>query len=459
MRSTLLLSIALLSLPAPSTAEAQVRVERSGPITVTKETSIEVNVFGKKHELLQNVERFANLGRFQGILGIVAILALAYGLSENRRAISRRVLFWGLVLQWVFALLVLRVPAGERALQVAGSGVEQVLACALKGSEFVFGAKLVDPGGPAAFVFAFRVLPTVIFVAALFAVLYHLGIMQFVVRGFAWVMARLMGTSGAESLNIAASLFLGQTEAPLTIRPYLDRMTRSELLTVMTSGMAHVSGGVMAAYFAFGVEPRHILTAVIMTAPGTILLSKMLVPETGKPETLGTVHTDDARPDANVLDAAARGTREGLQLALNIAAMLIAFLGLIALVNMGLSLVHLSLERILGIALAPVAYLLGIPWQNCSAVGSLMGTRTVLNELIAFGELGALRSKIEPRSFTIATFALCGFANFSSIGIQLGGIGALAPDRRADLARLGFRALLAGTLANFLSACIAGILL
>jgi CNT family concentrative nucleoside transporter len=389
----------------------------------------------------------------------VAILGLAWLLSEDRRAISRRVLFWGLTLQWAFALLVLRVPAGERVLREAGSVVEAVLACALKGAEFVFGGKLVDPAGPAQFVFAFRVLPTVIFVAALFAVLYHLGLMQWIVRGFAFVMARLMGASGAESLNVAASLFLGQTEAPLTIRPYLPGLTNSELLTVMTSGMAHVSGGIMAAYFAFGVEPRHILTAVIMTAPGTILLSKMLVPETGTPETLGTIRDDPMKHDANVLDAASRGTREGLQLALNIAAMLIAFLGLIALINLGLGFVGTSLESVFGRALAPVAYLLGVPWVDCRAVGGLLGTRTVLNELIAFGQLGELRSKLLPRSFTIATFALCGFANFSSIGIQLGGIGALAPDRRADLARLGFRALLAGTLANFLSACIAGILL
>jgi CNT family concentrative nucleoside transporter len=337
--------------------------------------------------------------------------------------------------------------------------VEAVLGCALKGAEFVFGAKLANRAGPAGFVFAFRVLPTVVFVAALFAVLYHLGLMQRIVRGFAVVMAWLMGTSGAESLNVAASLFLGQTEAPLTIRPYLPRLTNSELLTVMTAGMAHVSGGIMAAYFDYGVEPRHILTAVIMTAPGAILLSKMLVPETGHPETLGHVREDDVRPDANVLDAAARGTRDGLQLALNIAAMLIAFLGLIALVNLGLGYLGTSLEALFGLALAPVAYLLGVPWSDCRAIGGLLGTRTVLNELIAFGQLGELRSQLAPRSFTIATFALCGFANFSSIGIQLGGIGALAPDRRSDLARLGFRALLAGTLANYLSACIAGILL
>jgi len=412
--------------------------------------------------------------RLRGFLGIALILGLVVALSTDRRAISRRVVFWGLALQWAFAFLVLYLPQGAEALRRAGDVVKGVLDSALEGSRFVFGDRLVAPDGPAGFVFAFRVLPTVIFVAALFAVLYHLGIMQWVVRGFAGAMARLMGASGAESLNVAASLFLGQTEAPLTIRPYLPGLTRSELLTVMTSGMAHVSGGVMAAYFAFGVEPRHILTAVIMTAPGTILLSKLLVPETETPETLGRVEPDAVKPDANILDAASRGTREGLALALNIAAMLVAFLGLIALINGGLAylgnrlealwgvdkgLLNLSLQSILGRLLAPVAWLLGVPWADCPAVGGLLGTRTVLNELIAFGDLGRLKSSLDPRSFTIATFALCGFANLSSIGIQLGGIGALAPERRGDLARLGFRALLAGTLANFLSACIAGILL
>jgi CNT family concentrative nucleoside transporter len=399
--------------------------------------------------------------RFRGLLGMAVILGLAYAISTDRKAVSGRVLFWGLALQWAFALVVLRVPAGERVLREAGEVVKSVLDCAMDGSAFVFGKSLVAPDGPAGFVFAFRVLPTVIFVAALFAVLYHLGVMQWIVRGFAVVMAGLMGASGAESLNVAASLFLGQTEAPLTIRPYLPRLTRSELLTVMTSGMAHVSGGIMAAYIAFGVEARHILTAVIMTAPGAVLLSKVMVPETETPETLGRVSPDAVKPDANVLDAAARGTRDGLHLALNIAAMLIAFLGLIALINKGLGFAGFSLEGLFGVALAPVAWLLGVPWADCPSVGGLLGTRTVLNELIAFGQLGELgrARQISPRSFTIATFALCGFANFSSIGIQLGGIGALAPERGKDLARLGFRALLAGTLANFLSACIAGILL
>lgn len=403
------------------------------------------------------------IDRLRGLLGIVAILALAVLLSENRRAISRRVVFWGIGLQWAFAALVLRFREGTVAMEKAGEFVKGVLDNALAGASMVFGPRLVEPGGPAGFVFAFRVLPTVIFVAALFAVLYHLRIMQPIIRAFAWGMARLMGASGAESLNVAASLFLGQTEAPLTIRPYLPRLTRSELLTVMTSGMAHVSGGVMAAYFSFGVSPRHILTAVIMTAPGTILLAKILLPETETPETLGVVREDRERPDANVLDAASRGTREGLSLALNIAAMLISFLALIALVNTGLAAIRpgLSLQSILGVLLAPVAWLLGIPWSDCRAVGGLLGTRTVLNELIAFEDLGKLikAEALAPRSVAITTFALCGFANFSSIGIQLGGIGALAPERRGDLARLGFRALLAGTLANFLSACIAGVLL
>ncbi len=399
--------------------------------------------------------------RVRGFFGMIVILAVAVFLSDNRRAISGRVVFWGLLLQWVFALLVLRLPAGIELLRRSGDAVKLILDCALEGASFVFGKSLVDDQGPVAFVFAFRVLPTVIFVAALFAVLYHIGVMQWVVRGFAVVMTRLLGTSGAESLDVAASLFLGQTEAPLTIRPYLSRLTRSELLTVMTAGMAHVSGGVMAAYIAFGIEARHILTAVIMTAPGAILISKMLVPELEQPETLGTVSTAVPSTDANVLDAAARGTRDGLHLALNIAAMLISFLGLVALVNMGLNYLGTSLQGIVGWAMAPVAYLLGVPWQDCKGVGKLLGTRTVLNELIAFSDLGVLKSKgmLIDRSVVIASFALCGFANISSIGIQLGGIGALAPERRHDLARLGIRALLAGTLANYLSACIAGILL
>ena len=424
-----------------------------------REYDLHVGRWSTRISLPGSVDLFDLADRLRGLIGMATILGVAVFLSDNRRAISLRVVLWGLILQWGFALLVLQVPAGVELLRHLADVTVAILDCALAGARMVFGPQLVDRNGPVGFVFAVRVLPTIVFVAALSAVLYHLGVMQRIVRVFAWVMSFLMGTSGAESLNVAASLFLGQTEAPLTIRPYLARLTSSELLTVMTSGMAHVSGGIMAAYFAYGVEPRHIIAAVIMTAPGSILLSKMLMPETGVPETLGKVRTADDRPDANVLDAAARGTRDGLQLALNIGAMLIAFLGLIALVNLGLSRLGTSLEAIFGWIMAPVAYMLGVPWDDCRAVGGLLGTRTVLNELIAFEALGKLQGHLINRSFVIASFALCGFANFSSIGIQLGGIGALAPERRGELARLGFRALLAGTLANFLSASIAGILL
>jgi concentrative nucleoside transporter, CNT family len=443
----------------------------AGPLETRRLYRVSLGPWSRDFEVPESVDLFDIADRVRAFVGMLMILGAAVFLSDNRRAISGRVVFWGLALQWGFALLVLRVPAGIELLSKAGKVVQAVLDCALEGASFVFGKALVDPAGPAAFVFAFRVLPTVIFVAALFAVLYHLGIMQWIVRGFAVVMAWCMGTSGAESLDVAASLFLGQTEAPLTIRPYLDRLTRSELLTVMTAGMAHVSGGVMAAYIAFGIEPRHILTAVIMTAPGAILLSKILVPETGKPETLGTVSSAEHSSDANLLDAAARGTRDGLHLALNIAAMLISFLALVALLNMGLhyfaDMIHRilgwtipnTLQGVVGWAMAPVAYMLGVPWEDCKGVGQLLGTRTVLNELIAYKDLGDLKPLLIDRSFIIASFALCGFANISSIGIQLGGIGALAPERRHDLARLGVRALFAGTLANYLSACIAGILL
>jgi len=269
----------------------------------------------------------------------------------------------------------------------------------------------------------------------------------------------LMKASGAESLSVAASVFMGQTEAPLTIRPFLNKMTQSELMCIMTAGMAHVSGGIMGAYIAFGIEAKHLLAAVIMTAPGTILLAKLFVPETEQPVTSGAVKIDMPRTDVNVIGAAARGTTEGLHLALNVAAMLVAFLSIVALLNAILGTVGLKLETILGWVFAPLALAMGVPWSEALVVGDLLGTRMVLNELIAYSRLGAIKAALEPRTFTIATYALCGFANFGSIGIQIGGIGALAPERRHDLARLGLRALLAGTLANFMTACIAGALL
>jgi CNT family concentrative nucleoside transporter len=451
-----------VGLPEGSTntvAPNDIELGESLTVRVRREYEISVGSWKLRFRLPERFDLFDLADRVRGLCGMLTILGVALFLSENRAAISGRVLFWGLAFQWLFAILVLRLPAGVELLRQCGVAVELILSCAKAGSEFVFGPALVDPAGPVQNVFAFQVLPTIIFVAALFAVLYHLGVMSWILRGFAIVMARVFGTSGAESLDVAASLFLGQTEAPLTIRPYLPRLTNSELLTIMTAGMAHVSGGMMIAYIAQGVEPRHILTAVIMTAPGSILISKMLIPETERPETLGSVRPGRIETDSNVLDAAARGTRDGLALALNIAAMLIAFLGLVALVNLGLGLFGTTLQGIFGWGLAPVAYFLGVPWEDCRAVGGLLGTRTVLNELIAYRDLGTLRPNLMERSFTIASFALCGFANLGSIGVQLGGIGSLAPERRHDLARLGVRALLAGTLANFLSASIAGILL
>jgi concentrative nucleoside transporter, CNT family len=415
---------------------------------------------------------FAGIPKLQPLVGLLVILTLAYAISTDRRAIDRRTVAWGLSLQIVFALLVLKTAVGQRVFQFLGSTINHLLDYAFAGSSFVFGplgSKEVWPrvmtqvlgeeGLRWGVVFAFQVLPTIIFIAALFAILYYFGVMQIIVRLFTIMMRRVMRASGAESLNVAASIFMGQTEAPLTIRPYLPRMTESELMTVMTSGMAHISGGIMAAYILFGIEAKHLLTAVIMTAPGTLMMAKIFVPETEVPETMGTVRLEVERTDVNVIDAAGRGTSEGLALALNVGAMLISFLALIALVNGLLGLVGLSLSQIFGWAFAPIAWAMGVPWHDAPTIGNLLGTRMAANELVAYSQLGPMKSTLDPRSFTIATFALCGFANFSSIGIQIGGIGALAPSRRHDLARLGLRAMLAGTLANFVTATIAGFLL
>ncbi len=409
------------------------------------------------------------MGRFTGILGLLTMLGLAYAFSTNRRAIRLKTVAWGLGLQIAFAIFVLKIDLGRTLFQKAGDAVNRLLSYAFAGSQFVFG-DLGKQGSHLGFYFAFQVLPTVIFICALFAVLYYLGVMQLVIKAAAWLMIRLMGVSGAESLNVAASIFMGQTEAPQTIRPFLPDLTYSELMTVMTSGMAHVSGSIMAAYIAFGIEPKHLLSAVIMTAPGTLVMAKMLVPETEVPRTAGRVVMSEEEVEVekneNLLGAIARGTTDGLHMALNIAAMLISFLALIALLDgiMGGIHAHIawfpsSLEAILGALFAPIAWVIGVPWHDCRLIGNLLGVRMVLNELVAFSMLGPQKAVLDPRSFTIATFALCGFANFSSIGIQMGGIGALAPNKRGELARLGIRAMLAGTMANLMSASIAGMLL
>jgi len=467
--------------------------------------------------------------RLSALIGFVVILGIAFLLSNNKRSIRWKTVGWGLTLQILIAITVLkgeliasklapialplerwgaalifialaivvyqiaiRLPLGTRRFLWYAFGVvtlylfltynllaylferlkdivTNLMSYTGEGSKFVFGP-LGDPANPV-IIFAFRVLPTIIFIASIFAVLYYIGVMQVVVRFFAKLMTRFMGASGAESTSVAASIFMGQTEAPLTIRPFLDDMTMSELMTIMTAGMAHVSGAIMAAYVMIAhVDVIHLLTAVIMTAPGAIMMAKIIVPEVDKPKTGGDVEVVVPKQDVNIIDAAGRGAIEGLHLSLNVAGMLIAFIALVALVNGMFLYVHgylawvpPSLDIVLGWLFAGVAWCMGVAKQDCITVGNLLGTRMVLNEFVAFAKLGDIVKAnplaITARSKVITTYALCGFANFSSIAIQIGGIGSLAPSRRGDLARLGLRAMIAGTLANFLTATIAGMLL
>ncbi|MDA2914134.1 NupC/NupG family nucleoside CNT transporter [Acidobacteriia bacterium AH_259_A11_L15] len=404
--------------------------------------------------------------RLMGFSGLLVMLGIAFLFSTNRRAIRPRTVLWGLGLQFGLALLVLKTTVGRETIKLLARFVDRLLRLSEAGSQFLFGALGAQPTPESPFYFAFQVLPTIIFIAALFAILYYYGIMQAIIRALAKVMTRLMGTSGAESLNAAAAIFMGQTESPLTIRPYLNKLTQSELMAVMTAGMATVSGAILAAYIRTGVSAEHVLTAVAMAAPAAVYLAKIFVPETETPMTAGVVRLEVKKEDANVLGAAARGTTDGLHLAINVAAMLISFLALLALVNLFFELTHTrfaffpeSLQQLLGWVFSPLAWLMGVPWSDATQVGGLMGLRMVTNEIVAFQELVQIKQTLDPRSLAITTFALCGFANMASIGIQIGGLGALAPDRRGDLARLGFRAMIAGTLANFTSAAIAGILL
>ncbi len=411
------------------------------------------------------------MARFTGLLGLIVFLLIAYLLSSDRRAIRWRTVLWGLCLQVVFAVAVIKWSYGQTILKQVSDVITGLLAHSADGSSLVFGY-LGAPSNPLS-VFAFAVLPTIIFVSAFFAILYHIGLMQQIIKVVAWIMQRTMGTSGAESTNVAASIFMGQTEAPLTIRPFLAGATQSELMTIMTSGMAHVSGGIMAAYILFGINAKDLLSAVIMTAPGTILVAKMLVPETEVPATAGTVKMppSEEHKNENFIAAIARGTIDGGQLAFNVAIMLLSFVALVGLFNAimhGISVFawnhgHIpfpdSLNHVLGVIGAPVAWLIGIPWSDCKIVGNLLGTRTIINEFLAFQQLGPLKATLSPRTFSIATFALCGFANVGSIGMQIGGIGALVPNRRDDLAKLGLRAMLAGTMANLMSAAIVSMLL
>lgn len=395
-------------------------------------------------------------------LGLVVFVALSYAFSVNREAIRWRTVGWGIGLQLIFAIFILKTTPGLALFKFLGDLVNRFLNFADAGAEFVFGENFQEH------FFAFKVLPTIIFFSSFITILYHYGILQRIVQWVAWVMMKTMKTSGAESLSCAANIFVGQTEAPLMIKPYISSMTISEIHAVMTGGFATIAGGVMAAYISFGIPPEHLLAASVMSAPAALAVSKLLYPEMEKSPTAGKVEIEVRSTYANAIDAAATGAREGLKLALNVAAMIIAFLGLLAFLNALLGwfgglfgLPQLSLEWILSYLMAPIAWLMGVPLADCSQVGVLLGKKTILNEFIAYLDLKMLIENrlISERAIIIATYALCGFSNIGSIAIQIGGIGAIAPSRQPDLARLGVRAMIAGSIACFMTACVAGMLL
>ncbi|CTP86071.1 NupC/NupG family nucleoside CNT transporter [Xanthomonas graminis] len=424
------------------------------------------------------------LGRIGfGLFGLAVLIGITWLFSNNKRAVDWKLVATGLVLQIGFASLVLLVPGGREVFNWLGQLFVKVLSFVNEGSNFIFGS-LMDTTSNG-FIFAFQVLPTIIFFSALMGVLYHLGVMQAVVRVMAWAITKVMRVSGAETTSVCASVFIGQTEAPLTVRPYIPKMTESELLTMMIGGMAHIAGGVLAAYVGMlgGSDPaqqafyaKHLLAASIMAAPATLVVAKLLIPETGTPLTRGTVKMDVEKTTSNIIDAAAAGAGDGLRLALNIGAMLLAFIALIALVNAPLTWLGdatglaaaigrpTNLATIFGYLLAPIAWVIGTPWADATTVGSLIGQKVVINEFVAYSELSKIvKSEIPGMQLSeegrlIATYALCGFANFSSIAIQIGGIGGLAPERRQDLARFGLRAVLGGSIATFMTATIAGVL-
>jgi len=424
------------------------------------------------------------LGRIGfGLFGLAVLIGITWLFSNNKRAVDWKLVATGLILQIGFASLVLLVPGGREVFDWLGQLFVKVLSFVNEGSSFIFG-NLLDTK-TYGFIFAFQVLPTIIFFSALMGVLYHLGVMQAVVRVMAWAITKVMRVSGAETTSVCASVFIGQTEAPLTVRPYIPKMTESELLTMMIGGMAHIAGGVLAAYVGMlgGTDPveqafyaKHLLAASIMAAPATLVVAKLLIPETGTPLTRGTVKMEVEKTTSNVIDAAAAGAGDGLRLALNIGAMLLAFIALIALVNAPLTWIGdvtglaaaigrpTNLSTIFGYVLAPIAWVIGTPWADATTVGSLIGQKVVINEFVAYSELAQIvKGQVPGMSLSaegrlIATYALCGFANFSSIAIQIGGIGGLAPERRHDLARFGLRAVLGGSIATFMTATIAGVL-
>lgn len=423
--------------------------------------------------------------RFTGVFGIILILAIAFLFSNNRKAINYRLVFSGLGLQLLLALFILKTSPGQNLFAWVGHKIEQLLQLADKGGEFVFGGlikpELLKPifGDQYSFLFMFKIMPTIIFVAVLVNIAYHIGLMQIIVSFFARIVHTLMRVSGSEALSNVASAFVGQVEAQIMIKPYLSTMTMSELLASMSGSMACIAGGVMAVYISMGVPAPYLLAASIMAAPAALVISKIVYPETEESATKGAVKLEVKKSHANLLDAISHGASDGLKVSLNVIAMLIGFIALIALVNMilakigvllattgldlssiGIDINHLSLNTIFGSVFSIFAYAMGVPSQDTFIVGGLMGSKIVINEFVAYSQLTPMIAQhiMQPKSIIIASFALCGFANFSSIAIQVGGIGELAPERRSDLARLGFRALLCGTLASYLSATLAGIM-
>lgn len=416
--------------------------------------------------------------RYISLLGLLAMILIAFLLSENKRKIRLRTVIWGVVIQFVFALLILKTAPGKAVFKFMNDVIVKLLSFTETGSAFIFGS-LITETSKFGYIFAFQVLPTIIFFASLMGILYYLGIMQWVVEIFAKIMAKFMGTSGSESLCASSNIFIGQTEAPLLVKPYVHRMTKSELLAIMVCGMATVAGGVMAAYVGmlkdyFPDIAGHLLAASIMSAPAALVIAKLMIPEIETSETMGKVKVHIPKTDANIIDAAANGAYTGLHLALNVGAMLLAFIALITMFNFGLNGIgnlinnffgtHLDLtfEKLFGWIFAPIAWIMGVPWKDCVPIGELLGIKLVLNEFVAYSEFGKMFrdgiQHLDPRSVVIATYALCGFANFSSIAIQIGGIGGIAPNRRHDLAKLGIKAVIGGTLACFMTATIAGVL-
>jgi CNT family concentrative nucleoside transporter len=401
--------------------------------------------------------------RLISFVGLLVMIGIAYALSEKKKAIQWRTVITGILLQVVFGLIILKTDIGRNIFDTIGKGFNAILGYTGEGAKFLFGG-LAIPSDSLGFIFATMVLPTIIFMSALMSVLYHIGVMQKVVEVVARVMMWAMKTSGAESLAAAANIFVGQTEAPLVIKPFVGKMTKSELMCLMTGGMATVAGGVLAAYVGFGIDAGHLLAASVMSAPAALVCAKLMVPEVEESLTAGVVKIDLPKVSANVVDAAATGASDGLKLAVNVAAMLLAFIALIAMLNGILSTVgglvgfpNLTFEYIMGYLNAPIAWLLGVPWEDCLKVGAILGKKLVLNEFVGYLDLVAAKGQISERSTILATYALCGFSNFSSIAIQLGGIGTMAPEKRPVLAAYGMKSLIGGTLACYMTACIAGL--